>query len=61
MSIELEYVATGTTTVVPHAGRYEQPRIDSLAAAVRGILARDFPPRVGDHCATCPFWMVCPA
>lgn len=63
VSIELEYVATGETQVVPHAGRYEQPRVDTLEAAVRGILSGHFParPKKPDTCDTCPYWIICPA
>lgn len=63
VSIELEYVGSGETHVVPHVGRYEQPRVDALERAVQGILDGDFParPKKAGSCATCPFWIVCPS
>ena len=63
VQIEVDYVATGGVRVVPPSARYEPPRIDAVAGAVRGILDGRFPatPSQARDCATCPFWVVCPA
>lgn len=63
IAIELEYLATGKFEQVPYSAGYDEPRIEKLAAAASGIVTGHFPatpqhPRV---CATCPYWMICPA
>ena len=63
VSIELEYPATGEIVTVKDGKTWENKRVDALAEAVGGILAGYFPPmpQKAHYCATCPFWMICPA
>ena len=63
ISIALEYWPSGTTVLVKDAGRWEKERIQSLEQAVAELRAGCFPPEPADKraCATCPYWIVCPA
>ena len=63
VSIELEYPATDETLTVKDGKAWEDKRVDALAGAVKGILAGRYPaePETTRICATCPYWMICPA
>jgi len=54
---------TGETIVVKDAKGWEDKRVRALATAVEGVRAGQYPaqPETEHFCASCPFWMVCPA
>jgi superfamily I DNA/RNA helicase/Zn-dependent peptidase ImmA (M78 family) len=60
--IELQYLGEGTSVDVPDQGRWEQRRLDKIAAAAQSITAGELPPHPQNRslCTRCSFFFVCP-
>jgi DNA helicase II / ATP-dependent DNA helicase PcrA len=59
--VQLRYLATGETKVVPEQARWEPQRVAKYDEALRRMKEGDFPPRPSnDLCARCPFLFICP-
>ncbi len=59
--VELRYLSDGSRVVVPPQPRYEPDRLAKLDAAAIGIVGGEFPskPSEADHCARCPYILLC--
>jgi hypothetical protein len=60
--VELQYLGENTSVEVADQGRWEQRRLDKIAAAAQAIAAGEFAPRPENRalCTRCSFFFVCP-
>jgi DNA helicase II / ATP-dependent DNA helicase PcrA len=58
--VHQEYLLSGATDSGRARPDTMRRRLDDCDAALAGIAAEKFAPSRGEHCAECPFWLVCP-
>lgn len=60
-SVHQEYLSTGVADQAQARASTMESRLRECDGALAGIARGEFPTRTGDHCPTCPFWLICPA
>jgi CRISPR/Cas system-associated exonuclease Cas4 (RecB family) len=61
-ALQAHNLSSGETHEIKLTPRKEQSLLSELEQAIQGIERQDFAPRPDPYvCATCPFFLVCPA
>ncbi|HWE62772.1 MAG TPA: PD-(D/E)XK nuclease family protein, partial [Chloroflexota bacterium] len=60
-SVQQEYLSLGTADQAQARASTLEARLRECDEALAGIAGGEFPARPGDHCPSCPFWLICPA
>lgn len=59
-TLAIRYTSTDETHRVEHRKQTLETHIAKIDAALAGIAAEEREPNYGEHCTTCPFYLLCP-